>query len=329
VSSAEAPDSSGVIRLSSEALPKRDRLAAWREFYGRKFLRLEHMPLSDGSFRVDLALRPLPGLGIVKADLSPLRVGRTRELVTDGNDGVTFQISSTAGMASQLGREVEVSAGAAIGMSNADLGTFDFPLGSHTRALSLSRRTLATLVRHLDDMLVREVPNETEALWLLKQYLEIFDGAPALAAPNVIELAVTHVYDLAALSLGATRDAAEVASGRGVRAARLAAAKTYVRQHLHRQDLRAGAVAAHLRVTPRYVHRLFESDGVSFLEYVLAERLALAHRILLTDHSRTISAIALAVGFSDLSHFNRTFRRRFGRTPTDVRAEAQRGSDGE
>jgi AraC-like DNA-binding protein len=319
-------DSSGLIRLSSEALPKRDRLAAWRELYGRKFLRLEHVPLSDGSLRVNLALRPLPDLGIVKADLSPLRVGRTRELVTDGNDAVTFQISSTAGKASQLGREVAVAAGAAIGMSNADLGTFDFPLGAHVRALSLSRRTLATLVPYLDDMLVREVPNETEALWLLKEYLEIFDSAPALAAPDLIELAVTHVYDLAALSLGATRDAAELASGRGVRAARLTAAKTFVRQHLHRQDLRAGAVAAHLRVTPRYVHVLFESDGVSFLEYVLAERLALAHRILLTDRSRTISAIALAVGFSDLSYFNRTFRRRFGRTPTDVRAEARRGN---
>lgn len=319
-------DSSGLIRLSSEALPKRDRLAAWRELYGRKFLRLEHVPLSDGSLRVNLALRPLPDLGIVKADLSPLRVGRTRELVTDGNDAVTFQISSTAGKASQLGREVAVAAGAAIGMSNADLGTFDFPLGAHVRALSLSRRTLATLVPYLDDMLVREVPNETEALWLLKEYLEIFDGAPALAAPDLIELAVTHVYDLAALSLGATRDAAELASGRGVRAARLTAAKAFVRQHLHRQDLRAGAVAAHLRVTPRYVHVLFESDGVSFLEYVLAERLALAHRILLTDRSRTISAIALAVGFSDLSYFNRTFRRRFGRTPTDVRAEARRGN---
>jgi AraC-like DNA-binding protein len=28
--------------------------------------------------------------------------------------------------------------------------------------------------------------------------------------------------------------------------------------------------------------------------------------------------------FTDLSHFNRTFRRRFGSTPSDVRARAQR-----
>jgi AraC-like DNA-binding protein len=30
--------------------------------------------------------------------------------------------------------------------------------------------------------------------------------------------------------------------------------------------------------------------------------------------------IALAVGFGDISHFNRVFRRRFGETPSGVRA---------
>jgi AraC-like DNA-binding protein len=37
----------------------------------------------------------------------------------------------------------------------------------------------------------------------------------------------------------------------------------------------------------------------------------------------TVSAIAFAAGFGDLSHFNRNFRRRFGATPSDVR-EASR-----
>lgn len=34
---------------------------------------------------------------------------------------------------------------------------------------------------------------------------------------------------------------------------------------------------------------------------------------------RGISAVAYDVGFSDLSYFNRVFRRRFGATPSDVR----------
>jgi AraC-like DNA-binding protein len=34
----------------------------------------------------------------------------------------------------------------------------------------------------------------------------------------------------------------------------------------------------------------------------------------------TVSAIAFAAGFGDLSHFNRDFRRRYGATPSEVRA---------
>ena len=39
---------------------------------------------------------------------------------------------------------------------------------------------------------------------------------------------------------------------------------------------------------------------------------------------RKIADIALAAGFNDLSHFNRSFRRRFGATPSDLRAAAAR-----
>jgi AraC-like DNA-binding protein len=57
-------------------------------------------------------------------------------------------------------------------------------------------------------------------------------------------------------------------------------------------------------------------------------RLARAHR-LLTDpryRDRNISAVGYEAGFGDLSYFNRTFRHRYGMTPSDVR-EAAHGSD--
>ena len=42
---------------------------------------------------------------------------------------------------------------------------------------------------------------------------------------------------------------------------------------------------------------------------------------------RPIGAIAFDAGFADLSHFNRSFRRRFGGTPSEVRAQAQDDRD--
>lgn len=170
------------------------------------------------------------------------------------------------------------------------------------------------------------MPNDNQAVALLKGYIGAVDDLAASAAPELAEMVVAHLYDLAALALGAVGDAAAMARGRSVRAARLVAAKAYVRRHLHHSDLRADSVAAHLGVTPRYVHMLFEPDGRSFLEYVLAERLARAYRVLMGDATRSVSAVAFATGFADLSHFNRTFRRQFGCTPTELRADARRDS---
>ena len=56
-------------------------------------------------------------------------------------------------------------------------------------------------------------------------------------------------------------------------------------------------------------------------EFVLAERLARAYRILSNPRfaDRSITAVAFEVGFGDLSYFNRTFRRRFGCAPSRLR----------
>ena len=131
---------------------------------------------------------------------------------------------------------------------------------------------------------------------------------------------------LIALTLGATGEAAQIAERRGGRAARLQSLKSDILNHLSSESLSVRAVAARHKVTPRYIQRLFEESGVTLTEYVLGQRLARAHRQL-TDArlaERTLTAIALEAGFSDLSYFNRAFRRRFGATPSDMRAQARR-----
>jgi AraC-like DNA-binding protein len=64
--------------------------------------------------------------------------------------------------------------------------------------------------------------------------------------------------------------------------------------------------------------------GKSFIEHLAERRLERAFTML-TDRRYlhlAIIDIALAAGFGDVSHFNRTFRRCFGETPSGVRAAA-------
>jgi AraC-like DNA-binding protein len=90
--------------------------------------------------------------------------------------------------------------------------------------------------------------------------------------------------------------------------------------------LTLAAVAQRQGVTPRYLQRLLERSGTSFSTHVNELRLQRAFALLTEPHANTrrIADIALQAGFSDISHFNRLFRARFGDTPTGVRGGAWR-----
>jgi AraC-like DNA-binding protein len=110
-----------------------------------------------------------------------------------------------------------------------------------------------------------------------------------------------------------------------VRAARFRAIKLDIANSLGRPDLSVATLADRHACTPRSLQRLFEAEGTTFTDYVLAERLAWAH-LLLSDPGRDgdkISAIAYECGFGDISYFNRMFRRRFGVVPSEIRAQAR------
>ena len=112
----------------------------------------------------------------------------------------------------------------------------------------------------------------------------------------------------------------------GLRAARLHAIEQDVARNLDQPDLSVAALAVRHGCTPRFIHRLFESEGTSFTDYVLAQRVARAHHML-TDPRRDrekISTIAFDAGFGDVSYFNRVFRQRYGETPSGIRVLARR-----
>ena len=256
---------------------------------------------------------------------SPLTVRRTRELLADGNDDVVFAVPPTAAnMLSHRGRELS-PIGDAVLLSAADVMRIDVASGSQCPMVALSRRRLAPLVPGLEDAFMRPVPRDSEALQLLTRYVRLFDDQQSLATPELRSLVVNHVYDLVALALGPTRDAAAVANGRGVRAARLNAIKTEILNRLNSHKLSLAGLAARQGVTPRHVQMLFESDGTTFSQFLLGQRLACAHRMLSNPllAAQTITAIACEAGFGDLSHFNRAFRRRYGESPSDVRARSR------
>jgi AraC-like DNA-binding protein len=312
------------VRFASEHLPARDRLPAWREFYGPRVNGADVQPVPGMPFRAEVTLRALPSFGLTTTESTPARYARTRRFLADDRDYFGLHLSFAGGACGQRNREIACDPRTAVLMNVAEAGWIVSARQMRFWGLWFHRAKLDPRVSGLDDRVLQPIGSDTEPVRYLIGYVRYLAEQQTLADPEVARIAAVHLCDLFVLVLGGKRDATMLAQGRGLRAARLQAIKRYVTNNLGQPGLTVGAVAAHHCVAPRYVQRLLEGEGTTFSEYVLNERLTRAHKMLANPYyaRRTVSAIALETGFGDVSYFNRRFRRRYGMRPSDVRAGA-------
>ena len=84
------------------------------------------------------------------------------------------------------------------------------------------------------------------------------------------------------------------------------------------------SVAAACGISPRYVHMLMRYTGRTFSQYLLEHRLERCRSALEgRPGRRSITEIAFGWGFNDVSHFSRSFRKRYGLSPREFRRQAQ------
>jgi AraC-like DNA-binding protein len=295
----------------------------WEDF-AKRFVRVEIEPLPDAPFHVDLTLRSLPGLKTIAGTLGGTRDRRTPSLIGEGNnnDACLVVVLDGTAVVSQLGREVTLGGGDAVLISGDDTGVLLQPRPWRRLGFAVPHAVLKALVPNVGDAMMRPIPRHSEALCLLKNYVAVLEEShQELARPAHRPSLVSHFHDLIARVMGdVLGDDAAVETG-GVQAARLYGIKEDIAENVAQRDLTLNAVAARHNVSPRYVRKLLEAEGTTFTELVLRQRLLHGYRLLSDPRNagRSVSDIAFAVGFGDLSYFNRSFRRYFGCMPSEAR----------
>jgi AraC-like DNA-binding protein len=311
-----------VVRFSSCALPEDGRGKALEELHERGLLPTKFMRYGNATPRVDLVNRIMPGLRILTASCTSVR----REGVRQEGDllYLCMTLSGTT-VGSRGGREMVLSDGDAVLMTNEEAAwTMTSPSSVKIAGIRVPRSAIAPLVPKLENVMMRRITKDTSGLRLVRKYLDLVADDEVFTAPASQRLIISHFYDLVALAIGANGGVKALATDRTVGAVRLAAIKADIVANIHDGDLNATMVATRNRVTVRYLHKLFESEGITYSEFVLGRRLARAYCLLRNPlHSRrAISTIAFELGFNDLSYFNRTFRRRYNVTPSEIRDSA-------
>jgi AraC-like DNA-binding protein len=311
-------------RLSTDDVPERDRVAFVHDFVARHVARLRFRPLDERNLQIKLAAFTLPQkVTVGVASYTPLHGERTRELLRDGRDNYLMTVHSEPHEVSVDGRRpIKVNAGDLMLVNEGRCSEFHLRR-TVVKVLSLDRLKLARLAPRIDLDASYRIPSGTAALSLLAGYADLLRRNPP-SNDRAKETTAHHLYDLTALVLDGFVKGGTARNERSIRAARLELIKRDILDRLCDAELDINSVAQRQGVSPRYIQQLFKSEGTSFSDFLRDGRLALAYERLCDSdpHRYTIAMIAFDSGFSDLSTFNRAFRRRYAMTPSDIRADA-------
>ena len=306
------------LHFSTRALPVSKRLPALRELFDRS-IQLE-IDAEPGQ-AVEMEMLLAPGLRRARM-LSSLTASMIRPapMLADGEDTVCLMMKTGGHMAVTQGRREGVpQVGDGVLLVYREPARLQFVDTTYV-SVRVPFAALSTLAKNVEAAAALRIPHDIEALSLLRAY--VANLPERIADPQLGRLSATHIYDLISLAIGATDEGREIASQRGIRAARLEAIKADL---IRDAALAIDQLATRQGITPRYIQMLFEETGTTFSEFVLERRLDAARRMLTSPRYATwsVTAIALEAGFGDVSYFNRRFKRRYLMTPSELRAQTK------
>jgi AraC-like DNA-binding protein len=307
--------------FSTSTIPQQKRFSAYCDELFKWSCGLDLKPADQSIFQAELEIYRAGAIDIMCHTIGAIETSRTPELVKDGDDAflVMLMLKGHADQM-QLGQHAHLNPGDAIVCDAAYPGSFSMPADSRLATVKIPRMMLSALFPQASRLSGARLNRDPAAIRLLCAYLAgSFDIDLGNSLPAA-RLHQDHIINLVALALGTGSEAHDAVEQRGAQTVRRAALIREIATSTADPAFDASRAAGRLGITARYVHRLLEPTGKTFSEHLLDRRLASAVELLRdTPSFRKIADIALEVGFRDLSYFNRTFRRKYGGTPTDVR----------
>ncbi|WP_455680633.1 AraC-like ligand-binding domain-containing protein [Streptomyces flaveolus] len=319
--------------LTTASVPDQEKVAYWNDVVSRTLVPMTIAPRDDGPFDGRIATHRLGYLQVSTLEADAERVSRTPALITRSPEAlmaVGVQISGTATFV-QDGRRAEVGEGDLVLYDTTRPYSFDYPRRFAAHVFQLPRHTLG-----VSDSDIRRVTGEvigTRAgvgavlLPFLATLASTAGSYPAAVANrlagNVVELFATLIAERAHPA-DTVPDTA--------RSQFLLRIREHIDRNLGDPDLSPERIARAFHISIRYLHRLFEGEGITVARLIQQRRLEECSRELArrARTAPTVSSVARRWGFVNPAHFSRTFRATYGVSPRDWRgAHTAQGHSGQ
>jgi AraC-like DNA-binding protein len=314
------------FKFSTDSLPPEERFEAFRDNLARRLFQFDMLNRSVQPYLgvIDMTMAGQVSFGQVRG--SAARFVRAEKMARQCEEGVWLLLNRRGRVrVSQGDLRGELGAGDGFVLDSVRIHEGECLVESDTWVIKVPEDS-TKLLRHRDSANRAAIlPAAAPITRLMHTLLDAQYRLGDIDHPEAEMRLGKFLADLVALAMGPSRDGAYLANKRGLKAAQLQAVLDDIGRNFLHAGFSAAEVAARLEISARYVHLLLEETGSSFSEHVLEKRLMHAHEMLLRPARLPIriADIAFESGFSDLSHFNRSFRRRFGCTPRDVRTNSK------
>jgi AraC family transcriptional regulator, positive regulator of tynA and feaB len=307
--------------FSTTDVDPRHRFDYWHSVACDNLVGHSSTPECRQTFNAELQVGMLAGTELVLFENSPMDVSRTVKHVAQSQSDELFICRQAAGLVAleQDGRQLVLGAGDVTLLDPNLPYAAKFSAASKLLVVKVTRDALEARVGRIRDLTAIALkPSMPENRWT-SSFLAMLPSVSGRLTVTAEEIASNQVLDLVAVSL---LDACSSSRSRIPSwSLSLLRVRSAIEARLSDPTLNAATVAEAAGVSIRYANGLLAKECTSIMRLALAMRLQRCRQALedpRQDH-RTVSEIARGWGFSDMTHFGRSFRAMYGVLPRDFR----------
>jgi len=307
---------------ATSATPPTSQYEAWFDKVNRTFGRWRSEGAGLGAFRAELRQTSMPDMSLVECWCEPCAGYRSKSDASDSETEVlTIQLVVSGREFMKLGEQQAI-------LSQGDIFIWDSTQSMSFEVVQpLHKISLVVPLQRLKDWL----PGRWKSL---PRKMNQCDPGTAILSSFLQELARVD-YQATPLRQAALTEAAVAMlvapmSDQDIsfvgKPAHLDIVKSKIMRQLRDPTIDLEAIAKSNRISLRYLHKLFESEGCTPWRFVTRERMSACYRDLVNPvlQQRSITDIAFSWGFSSVTHFSRKIKAEYGSSPSQLRAAAFR-----
>ena len=300
------------------------RLSAWTDALNEHYYSLD-VTSSVDTFDVGrMRITDVASLRVGALECDPMTVFRRSSHIAN-KGGEFYMIPFTTRsplLLTQLGREGRLQPGDVGFVATHTPYIYSQPVRDRFTALRVPTDLVKDRVPYADDLTAKVFSSRAAMVAIFLDYARsCLKHGPELTDEKAGVLRC--LMDLFALALS-TSSCSSMSDETSVRIAHRHRALRFIETNFARADLHSGTVARALRLSPRYLQKIFADRGETLSSMIRGRRIAEARRLLEHNETRkaSVAQVAYAVGFNDVAHFSRAFREITGIAPSAYRGGA-------